>query len=373
MSTELEKIAAAKAREAVYYDKLGQKAKAVKKYQEALDILRKLNTLTHDPIMKGVFTEKINEYQRRIEELMNIPTPTLLHSKTTESTAPVEEFSMPKPSIRWDDIINIENAKKAIRESIVYPTKRPDLFPLGWPRGILLFGPPGCGKTLLAAAVANEIDAKFFAVDAASIMSKWLGESERNIARLFNKARQVSDKQKKPAIIFIDEVDVFLSERFLEVGGEARVRTQLLKEMDGIHEKGTKRQLYVIAVTNKPWNLDEPFIRRFQKRIFVPLPDLEARRKLFEKYLNELKINKDIEIHQLAVMTDGYSAADIRDVCIEVQMKVVNELFEAGRINDEPRKATIDDFLEVLKKRKPAIALDKMQKILEWNEKYGTS
>ncbi|MEM4290863.1 MAG: AAA family ATPase, partial [Candidatus Caldarchaeum sp.] len=293
MSQELERIAAIRAREAVNYDRSGQRLKAVKLYREAIELLWKLYRLAPDSSVKRIYADKIKEYQARIEELSNESPPPFKEVQFNQAELSNSKPSLTlteKPKVRWDDIVNIEEAKRAIKESIIFPTRRPDLFPLGWPRGILLFGPPGCGKTLLAAAVASELDAGFHSLDAASIMSKWLGESERNISKLFNTCRHEA-KSGKPVIIFIDEVDSLTTERFMEVGGEARVRNQLLKEMDSILDKGRKDFLYVIAATNKPWLLDEPFIRRFQKRIYVSLPDIDARLHLFRMYTNGLNLD----------------------------------------------------------------------------------
>ena len=115
-----------------------------------------------------------------------------------------------KPDVKWSEVIGLDDAKGALRESIVYPSKRPDLFPLGWPRGMLLYGPPGTGKTMLAAATANELDGYFINVDAASMMSKWLGEAEKNVSKLFKMARKYNEESGKPVILFIDEVDSLL-------------------------------------------------------------------------------------------------------------------------------------------------------------------
>ena len=132
----------------------------------------------------------------------------------------------------------MNDAKKALRESITFPSMRPDLFPLGWPRGILLYGPPGTGKTLLAAAVAADIDGYFMNVDASTIMSKWLGEAEQNVSKLFKSAKNMLEEGNASVVIFIDEVDSLFGKRDQEIGGESRVRNQFLKEMDGIDDKG---------------------------------------------------------------------------------------------------------------------------------------
>lgn len=372
MSQELERIAATRAKEAVNFDRMGQKHKAIKSYRDAIDILWRLYHLAPDTSIRRIYADKIKEYQSRIDELTNETTPAepvQLDAKPVRTNL----ITMEKPKVSWEDIVNIEEAKKAIRESIIFPTKRPDLFPLGWPRGILLFGPPGCGKTLLAAAVASELEASFYTVDAASIMSKWLGESEKNVSKIFNQCRQEA-RSGRPVVIFIDEVDSLTTERFMEVGGEARVRNQLIKEMDSVIDKGRRDFLYVIAATNKPWHLDEPFIRRFQKRIYVSLPDLNARVKLFEMYTKGLKLDAGVELTQLAKITDGYSAADIHDICVEAQLKVVSEFFSTtDGEKGEPRPVTMDDFMDIIKKRKHSIMLQNLKKLLDWNSKYGTS
>jgi SpoVK/Ycf46/Vps4 family AAA+-type ATPase len=155
-----------------------------------------------------------------------------------------------KPDVSWEEVVGLDDAKRAIKESIVYPTKRPDLFPLGWPRGILLYGPPGCGKTLLAAAAAAEIEGYFINVDASAMMSKWLGEAEKNVSKLFAFSRKLYVAENVPVLLFVDEIDSLLGARNSEVGGEVRVKNQFLTEMDGINGRQLKVTVQAISRTS---------------------------------------------------------------------------------------------------------------------------
>lgn len=362
--------------EALKLDQQGSRGLAVSKYQRAVEILLKLSQLYPEIPQRHVYLQRALEYQERIKTLQG----GILRGEPIEQ--PREEidfkdlFLRERSNVKWSDVADLEDAKRAVRESILYPVKRPDLFPLGWPTGILIFGPPGCGKTLLAAAVSAEIEADFIAVDAASIMSKWLGEAEKNVASLFKMARQTAEGGR-PVIIFIDEIDSLLGIRGEEVGGEVRVRNQFLKEMDGVMNKSREFYVYVIGATNKPWSLDEPFIRRFQKRIYTPPPDYHARLEMFKSiYTRGLKLSPDVDFDELAKETEGYTGSDIRDICQSAQLKVVRELFESGNAESklaQPREITMQDFYEVIKDRKPTVTYEMLKLYERWRQAFKAS
>ncbi|BDB97782.1 cell division protein CdvC [Saccharolobus caldissimus] len=351
---------------AVRADKEGKVEDAINYYKKAIEVLSQIIVLYPESVARTAYEQMINEYKKRISYLEKI-LPASVNSEDNERN--VEDVIITeKPKITFNDIVGLEDVKEALREAIIYPTKRPDLFPLGWPRGILLYGPPGCGKTMIAAAVANEIDSIFIQLDAASVMSKWLGEAEKNVANIFKMAREESKKQNKPAIIFIDELDALLGVYSTEVGGEARVRNQFLKEMDGLLDKSENYKVYVIGATNKPWRLDEPFLRRFQKRIYVKLPDYEQRLALFKYYVSKIKLANDVSLEELARLTEGYTASDIRDIVQAAHIKVVKEMFK-NNLN-EPRPITMQDFKEILKVRMPSVNPELIKAYEAWTEKF---
>ena len=389
---ELEKSASQYATNAIKYDSQGARGMAITHYQKATEALYKLMRLYPDSQLNKIYTERVKSYRNRINALQAVqsgdvepaidPTASPEEQRATLANHQKNNFDdmimKERPDVRWTDVIGVDDAKNALRESIVYPTKRSDLFPLGWPRGILLYGPPGCGKTVLAAATANELDGYFINVDGSTMMSKWLGEAEKNVAKLFKMARSYADRESKPVILFIDELDSLLGERTNEIGGEVRSRNQFLTELDGINGKGKDTKLYVIGATNKPWSLDHPFLRRFQKRIYVSLPTLESREKLFTLYTNMLKLDSRVRSHTLASIFDGYSASDIKDICQSVQLKVVNEMFNstdyqepiAGENTAQPRSITMKDFRESITRRKPSVSMDMIRAYFKWSEQF---
>jgi len=393
---ELEKSASKYAAAAIKADSQGAVGMAITDYQNASDTLLKLIRLYPTSSVNKIYKISYQKYQERIKALKEtrgdvepVVDPnaspeeqkkSLARAQPHKDTGDLEDLVMKeKPDVKWSEVIGLDDAKGALRESIVYPSKRPDLFPLGWPRGMLLYGPAGTGKTMLAAATANELDGYFINVDAASMMSKWLGEAEKNVSNLFKMARKYNEREGKPVILFIDEVDSLLGDRNSEVGGEIRAKNQFLSELDGVNGKGKDTMMYVIGATNKPWSLDEPFLRRFQKRIYVSLPNMDARQKLFKQYTEPLKKSSRFNLLVLAKQFDGYSASDIKDVCQGAQLLVVNELFKSagyhepvdGEVAQNPRELTMADFKDIKARRKPSVSIENIRAFHKWSESFG--
>lgn len=225
-----------------------------------------------------------------------------------------------KPNVKWDDVAGLHTAKEALKEAVILPVKFPQLFQgkrKPW-SGILMYGPPGTGKTFLAKAVATEADASFFAVSTSDLLSKWLGESEKQVRELFQLGRE-----NRPAIIFVDEIDSLCSARSDQESESARrVKTEFLVQMNGVGN--SMDGVLILAATNIPWSLDPAIRRRFEKRIYIPLPGAGARSKMFQIHLGDTPHSlTPQDFHELAELTDGYSGSDISVVVREALMQPV--------------------------------------------------
>ncbi|XP_042459772.1 uncharacterized protein LOC122043288 isoform X2 [Zingiber officinale] len=231
--------------------------------------------------------------------------------------------------VTFDDIGALDEIKESLQELIMLPLKRPDLFNGGLLkpcRGILLFGPPGTGKTMLAKAIANDAGASFINVSMSTITSKWFGEDEKNVRALFSVAAKVS-----PTIIFVDEVDAMLGQRTRVGEHEAmrKIKNEFMTRWDGLLTKSGERIL-VLAATNRPFDLDEAIIRRFERRIMVGLPSPQSRELILKKLLSKEKVD-GIDYKEVAMMTEGYSGSDLKNLCVTAAYRPVKELLQRER------------------------------------------
>ncbi|MCS7146343.1 MAG: CDC48 family AAA ATPase [Nitrososphaerota archaeon] len=260
----------------------------------------------------------------------------------------LREVEIETPTVRWEDVGGLSDVKQRLVEAIEWPLKYPEKFEkLGIrpPKGILLYGPPGCGKTLLAKAIATESEANFVTIKGPEIYSKWVGESEKAIREVFRKARQAA-----PCIVFLDEIETIAPRKDLlddSSGVTHRVASQLLAEMDGIEEL---REVVVIGATNRPDLMDPAILRpgRFDRLIYVPPPDEKGRYDVLRIYTRAMPLAPDVDLRKLAAMTEGYSGADLESLCREAAMSAL-------RRDREVQQVSWSDFQEALKTVKPSV------------------
>ncbi|MBU0470264.1 MAG: CDC48 family AAA ATPase [Nanoarchaeota archaeon] len=277
-----------------------------------------------------------------LEKLM-VTQKDFLESLKVVRPSAMREVLVETPDVYWEDIGGLEDVKEKLKEAVEWPLKRPEVFKrmgIRPPRGILLYGPPGTGKTLLAKAVAKESEANFILVNGPSLLSKWVGESEKAMREIFRKARQTA-----PTILFFDEIDSLVPRR--SSGSDAkvseRVVNQMLTEMDGLE---SLNDVVIIGATNRPDIVDPALLRqgRFDRIIFTPVPDEEGRKKIFEIYTKKMPLGEDVDIKKLAHKTEGYVGADIDGVCREAAMIALREDLKSKVITMKQ----FEDALEVV-------------------------
>ena len=261
----------------------------------------------------------------------------------------MREVAIEVPTVHWEEIGGLEDVKEELREAVEWPLKIPGVFKrmgIRAPKGILLFGPPGCGKTMLARAVATESEANFITIKGPEVFSKWVGESEKAIREVFRKGRMAA-----PAVIFFDEFDSLVPRRglgFGDSGVSERVISQLLTEMDGIV---ALEDVVVIAATNRPDILDPAVLRpgRFDRLIYVPQPDSDSILEIFKIYTRDMPLAKGVDLSRLAAMAKNYSGADIEALCREAAMNAL-------RKDIKSKVVTLEDFTGAIKKIGPSIS-----------------
>jgi len=257
-----------------------------------------------------------------------------------------------KPTIGFDDIAGLDEVKEESRLKMIYPFQHPELAARYGVRaggGVLLYGPPGTGKTMLAKAIAHEIDATFFTISPAQVLSKWVGEAEQNVRKLFDAA-----KAEPQAIIFIDEIEALVPRRQTDSSSVMqRVVPQILQELEGF-DRQAARCLLFCGATNRPWMLDEAMLRpgRFDSRVYIPLPDAPARYRLLEMYLaKDRPLAEDVDLGTLCDRLDGFSGADIKNIADRAAAIPFMEAI-GGR---EPRPIAMTDVLGVLEAAMPSV------------------
>lgn len=258
------------------------------------------------------------------------------------------------PNVTFDDVIGLEKAKEEVRIAMIYSINYPDKYKIYHKEsggGVLLYGPPGTGKTMLAKAIAHEVGAKFYLVRSSDIVSKWVGDSEKNIASLFNQVRQ-DDR----AIIFIDEMDTLFASRGQDIHNDRRVN-EFLQQIDGFVSKNPN--LLILGSTNKPWDVDSAAMRsgRFSTKIYIPLPNYDDRLKIIKKYTKDIPLDNDVNLNEIARLTNYFSGADLFNLCDRAKQRPLVESFKSNNIINIKQ----EDFLREINYLKNTININEIK------------
>jgi transitional endoplasmic reticulum ATPase len=330
--------------------RMGEVKEARYHFLKAADYLLQLARESEGPLRAA----RMKQARDLVHLAKNVKEKKAVREKAAEAPAIPDEWTLSeKPKIRFDDIAGLDDVKEQIRVKMIFPFTHPEKakrYRVKTGGGSLLYGPPGTGKTMIGKAVAGELDATFFAITPSEILNKWVGESEKNIRKLFEAARACAK-----AVIFIDEVESLVPKRRdSEAGGVMqRVVPQILSELDGFETREGQNVMFMGA-TNEPWNIDTAMLRpgRLDEKVYVGLPEPAARRKILELNLKGIPLVEGVDLEGLACRLEGYSGADIAYLC----RKVAEQTFLESVRKSSERPIESADFDRVLAKLRPSVA-----------------
>lgn len=287
-------------------------------------------------------------------------------TETSEEDDDVKKWQAAQiPNIKFDDVAGLDEVKRAITIKMINPVKYPDKYKMYGKKtggGVLLYGPPGTGKTMIAKAIANEVGAKFYAVKGSDIVSKWVGDSEKNINSLFEEA----NKQDR-AIIFIDEMDSLIGKRGVDTHNDKRVN-EFLQQIDGF--AGRNQNLLLLGATNRPWDIDSAAMRsgRFSQKIYLPLPDEAARKFMIEKNMKNVPVEKGFDVDKIVKQTEFFSGADIEELCERAKEEPLLKAIETDSIV----LVSNTDFEKVLEKMPPSVTEKELKLFEDYNQEINS-
>lgn len=417
-------------KKAIENDNEGEYEKAYQLYYSSLELFMLALKWEKNPRSKEMIRAKTGEYMDRAEKLKNHlasgdrkkPSAVGANGKVAQGSGKGKEeddsngedaeskklrsalqgaILSDKPNVKWEDVAGLESAKEALKEAVILPIKFPHLFTgkrQPW-KGILLYGPPGTGKSYLAKAVATEANSTFFSVSSSDLVSKWMGESERLVKQLFNMARE-----NKPAIIFIDEVDALCGPRGEgESEASRRIKTELLVQMDGVGKDS--KGVLILGATNIPWQLDAAIRRRFQRRVHISLPDINARMKMFMLAVGSTPCQMtQVDYRSLAEMSEGYSGSDISIAVQDALMQPIRKIQTATHYKKVTHEGTekltpcspgdagamemswlsveaeqlleppliLKDFIKAVRNSRPTVSHEDLTRNSDWTKEFGS-
>jgi len=361
---------------------LGRPLPAAEAYRQAARLMKQYAACTRDPSIRAARLARAQGHLEQATRTTSAP------PARPPETAPGAEPDFRdwataliyRSPVSWDDIGGLEDTRRAIKAAygLTLARKPQGVRLQGW-RNLLFYGPPGTGKTLLAAATSNGLEATFFNVVVSQLLSKYFGESSRLISTLYRVARSHA-----PAVVFLDEAEALMLPRGEgESGAERRILSTLLAELDGLEQKGDERYVLTIAATNTPWLMDVAILSRFQQRIYIPLPDAEARRAILHIQLERQGFQTEVGYDELAQRTQGYSGRDLEHLCAAAIQHMVRrtnpdldrfvdlgrQALEAHEIRIEP--LTEDDFGPALAQVTPQTGPAQLARFDRWRQELG--